>query len=340
MSESNSDHSANSNPDEGAGPASSLPHVDSPSMAPDDGAGMPAETAKSEAAKSEAAKSEAAKSEAAKSEMRKSEMHRSEITIPQSARSEPVAPLTATRGTALVVAIPRAEEAGPAPEPASRPTKSRRFAFAPAASMVAVLLGAAVGSAATAGLLYLNLNAAPTAAPADPTAFTASFDRINRELATLKASVDGSAKQSNAQVAKIADRMERAEKGQADTTAKLARTAESLDRLERRLAAPAAAGDITGSLPTGTLGTLPAGPGDRTAALADPKRAAPAQPAILEGWVLRDVFNGAAMIQTPRNGILEVIPGDTLPGLGRIEGVKRQDGRWVVVTSRGLIVSR
>jgi hypothetical protein len=321
MSESNSDHS--SNPGEGAGPASSLPHVDSPSMAPDDGAGMPAETAKSE--------------------MCKSEMHKSEITIPQPARSEPVAPLTATRGTALVLAIPRAEEAatGPAPQPAERPAKSRRFAFTPAAaSMVAVLLGAAVGSAATAGLLYLNLNAAPTAAPADPTAFTASFDRINRELATLKASVDGSAKQSNAQVAKIADRMERAEKGQADTTAKLARTAESLDRLERRLAAPAAAGDITGSLPTGTLGTLPAGPGDRTAALADPKRAAPAQPAILEGWVLRDVFNGAAMIQTPRNGILEVIPGDTLPGLGRIEGVRRQDGRWVVVTSRGLIVSR
>jgi hypothetical protein len=319
MSESNSDHSANSNPGEGAGPASSLPHVDSPSMAPDDG--MPAETANSE--------------------MRKSEMHKSEITIPQPARSEPVAPLTATRGTALVLAIPRAEEAatGPAPEPAKRQTKSRRFAFTPAAvSMVAVLLGAAVGSAATACLLFLK--AAPTAAPTDPTTFTASFDRVNRELATLKASVDGSAKQANAQIAKVADRMERAEKGQADTTAKLARAAESLDRLERRLAAPAAAGDITGSLPTGTLGTLPAGPGDRTAALADPKRAAPAQPTILEGWVLRDVFNGAAMIQTPRNGILEVIPGDTLPGLGRIEGVKRQDGRWVVVTSRGLIVSR
>jgi hypothetical protein len=324
MSESNSDHSANSNPGEGAGPASSLPHVDSPSMAPDDG--MPAETAKSEMRESE---------------MRKSEMHKSEIAIPQPARSEPVAPLTATRGTALVLAIPRAEEAatGPAPEPAKRQTKSRRFAFTPAAvSMVAVLLGAAVGSAATAGLLFLN--PAPTAAPAEPTTFTASFDRINRELATLKASVDGSAKQSNAQIAKVADRMERAEKGQADTTAKLARTAESLDRLERRLAAPAAAGDITGSLPSGTLGTLPAGPGDRTAALADPKRAAPAQPTILEGWVLRDVFNGAAMIQTPRNGILEVIPGDTLPGVGRIEGVRRQDGRWVVVTSRGLIVSR
>jgi hypothetical protein len=258
------------------------------------------------------------------------------------ARSEPAAretspPLTATRSTALVLMLPSPEEgaAGPSPKPAGRPAKSRRFAFTPrAASLVAVLLGAAIGSIATAGLVYLN--AAPAAAPADPMTFTASFDRINRELATLKASIDGSAKQSNTQIAKIADRMDRVEKSQADTGAKLARTAESLDRLDHRLAA--AAGDITGSLPTGTLGTLPAGPGDRTAALADLKRAAPAT--ILEGWVLRDVFNGAAMIQSPRNGILEVIPGDSLPGLGRIEGIKRQDGRWVVVTSRGLIVSR
>ena len=56
--------------------------------------------------------------------------------------------------------------------------------------------------------------------------------------------------------------------------------------------------------------------------------------------MLRDVFNGGAMIQSPRNGILEVIPGDNVPGLGRIDGIRRQDGRWVVVTSRGLIVAR
>jgi hypothetical protein len=28
-----------------------------------------------------------------------------------------------------------------------------------------------------------------------------------------------------------------------------------------------------------------------------------------------------------------------VPGVGRIETIKKQDGRWVVVTSRGLIVS-
>jgi hypothetical protein len=314
MSESNSDHGASSNPGEGAGSAPPLPHVESPSMAPEDWAGMPAEIAGSESFESDSSKSEAAKSAAFKSE----------ISLPEPAGSEPA--LTATHGTALVLTIPRAERAAAGPEPAARTARFPRFSLTPAvARTVAVLFGTLIGSAATAGLLYLN--AAPAAVPADPATFIASFDRINRELATLKASIDGSAKQSNSQIAKIADRMDRAEKAQADTGAKLARTAESLDRLDRRLA-----GDVTGS--------LPAAPGERSAALADPKRAVPAQPAILEGWVLRDVFNGAAMIQTPRNGILEVIPGDTLPGIGRIEGVRRQDGRWVVVTSRGLIVSR
>ena len=40
-----------------------------------------------------------------------------------------------------------------------------------------------------------------------------------------------------------------------------------------------------------------------------------------------------------RSGLYEVGPGSTLPGIGRVEAVKRQDGRWVVVTAKGLIVS-
>jgi hypothetical protein len=308
MSESNSDHSANPTPGEPAGPASALPHVDSPSMAPDDRPGIPEETLGSE------------------------------ISIPVAARSEPH--LTATRGTALMLMRVGTEEAAAEPGPGPAGRKPARFTFTPAAAtVVAVLLGAAIGSGATAGLLYLN--AAPAAMPADPTTFTAALGRIDRELANLKSSIDGSAKQANGQIAKIADRMDRAEKSQAETGAKLARTTESLDRLDHRLAGTAAAGaagEITGSIPSGALAQ---GPGDRQAALADPRRAgAPAPTAVLDGWVLRDVFNGGAMIQSPRNGILEVFPGDTLPGLGRIEGVKRQDGRWVVVTSRGLIVSR
>ena len=55
--------------------------------------------------------------------------------------------------------------------------------------------------------------------------------------------------------------------------------------------------------------------------------------------MLRRVYDGAALIES-RDGIIEVEPGIIAPGLGRIEAIKRQDGRWVVVTARGLIIGR
>jgi hypothetical protein len=57
------------------------------------------------------------------------------------------------------------------------------------------------------------------------------------------------------------------------------------------------------------------------------------------GWTLRRVYDGAALLEG-REGVIEVEPGMVVPGLGRIESVKRQDGRWVVATSRGLVVGR
>jgi hypothetical protein len=59
----------------------------------------------------------------------------------------------------------------------------------------------------------------------------------------------------------------------------------------------------------------------------------------LEGWVLRDVAHGGALIDGKR-GMYEVYAGDVIPGLGRIDAIRRQDGHWVVVTSKGLIVAR
>ena len=58
----------------------------------------------------------------------------------------------------------------------------------------------------------------------------------------------------------------------------------------------------------------------------------------VEGWRLRDVANGGALIEG-RGGIYEVYAGDPVPGLGRIDAIRRQDGRWVVITSKGLIVA-
>ena len=55
--------------------------------------------------------------------------------------------------------------------------------------------------------------------------------------------------------------------------------------------------------------------------------------------MLREVADGGALIEG-RRGIYEVYPGDPVPGLGRVDAIRKQDGRWVVVTSKGLIVAR
>jgi hypothetical protein len=287
MSEFNHDHGANET--SGEGPA--LPHHESPSMVPgekaQESAGEPVDP--------------------------------SEISVPARV-IEPAA--RAARVLLLTLPGPENATAGPAPEG----EKTRRFPLSPAMlSMIAVLIGAAIGSAGTAGLL--GMGGAPAAAPTDPMTFTAALDRIDREISTLKASIEGSAKQSNAQVAKITDRLDRADKTQSDTAARLARTSESLDRIDHRLTGNTS-GEPTGAVPSASLAPGPGRP------------ASPYGAPILEGWLLRDIFNGGALIQSPRNGVLEVIPGDNVPGLGRVDAIRRQDGRWVVVTSRGLIVGR
>jgi hypothetical protein len=97
------------------------------------------------------------------------------------------------------------------------------------------------------------------------------------------------------------------------------RIAKITDRFER--GAPAA-GDITNSV------TPPARP-----AAAPPKA-----PPIVDGWFVRDGGNGMVLVEGGGE-IFEVVPGAPLPGLGRVEAITRQNGRWVVVTPKGLITS-
>ena len=190
----------------------------------------------------------------------------------------------------------------------------------------AAVIGGLAGSLATAGVSHLT--APQDAAPSHYAALAEALGRVDHELTVLKSGVEGSAK-TGQQVARIAERMDRAERAQADAGTKIAKATDAIDRMERRLAVASA--DVTGTIAdthVAAAATLAPGP--------DMKR--PMMGPILDGWVVRDVYNGSAMIQN-RAGVIQVLPGDNLPGLGRIEQVKRQDGRWVVVTSRGLIVS-
>jgi hypothetical protein len=63
------------------------------------------------------------------------------------------------------------------------------------------------------------------------------------------------------------------------------------------------------------------------------------KPTTLDGWLIRDVANGRAVLQGP-NGIWKVAQGDTIPGLGTVDSIVLWGNRWIVSTSRGLITTQ
>jgi hypothetical protein len=190
------------------------------------------------------------------------------------------------------------------------------------------------GSLATAGLNAIWAGAPSTTQTADAKPLHDAIARINAELAALKTAIDSSGKTSSAQLIKLSDRFDKYERAQAEPAAKLAKLADAVDRIEHRTptSPTSSSHDVTGSIAAPTI----AAPATQPAA----EQTKAAGPAVLEGWRVRSVYNGAALIQGRLGSVVEVEPGDTLPGLGRIETIRRQDGRWVVVTSKGLIVAR
>jgi hypothetical protein len=159
--------------------------------------------------------------------------------------------------------------------------------------------------------------------------------RIDADIAALKAGVEHTSKTTMSQFNKTSDRLDKVEKAQAEPAAKLAKLSEAVDKLRAAPAAavaavPVAAKEVTGSVsPPATVAAAPA----------TPARPEMARLPTVEGWVLRDVANGGALIES-RRGMYEVYAGDPVPGLGRIDAIRKQDGKWVVVTSKGLIVAR
>jgi hypothetical protein len=233
--------------------------------------------------------------------------------------------------------IPLRDEAEPSEPSASATSTSWDWLKMPgvaplAASLaVAAVVGAMAGSVATAGLGGLWASPPPSSKTADARPLRDTIARLNSELAALKASIENSGRTTTAQFSKLGDRLDHVEHAQAEPAAKLTKLAEAVDRIEHRTPASAnTSHDVTGSI---------AAPPQ----LSQPATAAPVRPIgppIIDGWIVRSVYNGAALIQARYGGLIEVEPGDNLPGLGRIENIHRRDGRWVVVTSKGMIVAR
>lgn len=221
---------------------------------------------------------------------------------------------------AKVEAMPDAPAAAVAPKPGVR-----HYALLAASLTFAIVLGALAGAAATFGLAPSTPAPAPVAhsAAADETlALKASVAQLGRELASLKAGIDSIGRSTATQLKSVAERFDRAEKAQeraqVEPAAKLAKISESLDRLERRVATTATP-DITGTVTTvDKLQT---------------------KPPTIEGWRVVDVYGNRVVLESRAGSFYEIGPGSNLPGVGKVEQIKREDGRIVVVTPKGIITA-
>lgn len=219
----------------------------------------------------------------------------------------------------------------------------RRLSAMAAVVAIAACVGAISGALATAGMMHFAAAPAP-AQVADTSALDASVARIDADIIALKANVEHTSKTGLSQFNRANDRLDKLEKAQAEPMAKLAKLSETIDKL--RATPPAAPAQAAAAAPAKeTTGTIASAPTQVATAAAAPAPA-PAAPKTevgrlptVEGWRLRDVANGGALIEG-RSGLYEVYAGDPIPGIGRVDAIRRQDGRWVVVTSKGLIVAR
>jgi hypothetical protein len=221
----------------------------------------------------------------------------------------------------------------------------RRIAAIAAVVALAIAAGALGGAFATATFMH---GGSEVATNTSPTSLEASLSRIDADIQALKTGLDHTSKLGMSQFNKTSERLDKVERAQAEPAAKIAKLSETVDKLR---AAPAAAPAVAAAAPAAssaskeTTGSIaPAQQAAATTAISKTEAKVDAKTEVgrlptLEDWVLRDVAYGGALIDG-RRGTYEVYAGDMIPGLGRVDAIRRQDGRWVVVTSRGLIVAR
>ena len=269
MSEQNAEQSSGEPGSLGAGPA--VPHSSEAQ-----GAAGPADAPKVDAAKADASKADASNKE-----------------VPQA--DAPRAP-----GKVLIMSAgdrnwdSSAADAGMKSESGSAMFGKRRVSAMAAVVALAMVAGALGGALATAGLTHF---AGGDAASAGNGAIEASVARIDADILALKASVEHTSRTGTAQFNKANDRLDKVEKAQAEPAAKLAKLSEAVDKL--RVAPPAA--------PVPVAAVAPVAPKEVTGSIAPAAATPAAAPKVevarlptIDGWVLRDVGYGAALIESRR----------------------------------------
>lgn len=272
-------------------------------------------------------------------------------------------PTTSTDETAKIVTTKKdAPEAAKVEAVPVKPTvlaAPRRFAqtLMRAESRLVAVAGSALALGAMLGFgaasrdhgsanAVASLAAAVESGRADTAKIAATLAKLDQTVGELRTASEATRKEG----AKGNTLNERLTQLDRSLTAKLASLGEKLDQAERehaaRMAAMAAAPlprvASAKAEPTQT-GSLPEAREAKVVETKQPepaKVAVPGKPPVLEQFALRDIFEGAAIIENRGRRLFQVMPGDMLPGAGRVEAIERQGRQWVVVTRQGVVTAQ
>jgi hypothetical protein len=151
---------------------------------------------------------------------------------------------------------------------------------------------------------------------------------VSENLDGLRTAVDLSSKATNDRFGRFAENLDRIERVSSSSTAKLDRLAQVQAPAVPQLQPPASTKPVMAW----------AGPGGEvTGSVPQPERAS-APRKVVKGWSVRQAYEGIAILQGP-NGVVEAVLGQQVPGLGRIEEIRNENGRLVVLSNAGAILS-
>jgi hypothetical protein len=154
---------------------------------------------------------------------------------------------------------------------------------------------------------------------------------VSENLDGLRTAVDQSSKATNDRFGRFAENLDRIERVSSSSTAKL----DKLAQAQVQTPAPA----LVQSQPPSQQGSMVASvAAPEFTGSVSPSERAPAPRKVIKGWSVRQAYEGIAILQSP-NGVIEAVLGQQVPGLGRIEEIRNENGRLVVETSGGVVYS-
>ncbi|MFY9289891.1 MAG: hypothetical protein WAP03_04205, partial [Methylorubrum rhodinum] len=220
-----------------------------------------------------------------------------------------------------------------------------RLAAASCAALVGGIcigLGLAASPKERSGEALAQLRAGIEAGRAETLRLSQDMERLARTASALRETSEALRTETKALNGTLGERIGRLEQG---LDKRLASLSDTLAQSEREQGARLAG--LTTLMDKKLQPALPALP--KPEAKAEPKpetRAEPVQTGSLpdrpkvetvEGWAVRDVYDGVAILEDRRRRLVEVGAGDAVPGVGRVEAIERRGRNWVVVTRQGLI---